>query len=51
MNNNIRIFFAVVIFALLAPFAVLAQEQAQFKEGELLKKVEAYARSRILACP
>jgi len=51
MNNSLRIFFAVVIFALLVPFPVLAQEQAQFKEGELLKKLKLMPETESLPAP
>jgi thiol-disulfide isomerase/thioredoxin len=51
MKNNCRILFAVVIFALLAPFAVLGQEQAQFKGEDLLKKLKLMPEAESLPAP
>jgi thiol-disulfide isomerase/thioredoxin len=51
MNYNSRIFSAVVIFAMLVPFAVFAQEQAQFKEMDLLKKLKLMPEAESLPAP
>ena len=40
MNNNFRIFFALVILVLLAPFTVSAQERIVIKEADLLKNLK-----------
>ena len=51
MNNNFRIFFALVLLVLLAPFTVSAQERIVIKEADLLKKLKLMPEAESLPAP
>ena len=51
MDNNFRIFFALVILVLLAPFTVSAQERIVIKEADLLKKLKLMPEAESLPAP
>ncbi len=51
MDNNFRIFFALVILVLLAPFTVSAQERNVIKEADLLKNLKLMPEAESLPAP
>jgi len=51
MDNNFRIFIALVILGLLAPFTVSAQERKVIKEADLLRNLKLMPEAESLPAP
>jgi len=51
MDNKFRIFIALVILGLLAPFTVSAQERKVIKEADLLRNLKLMPEAESLPAP